>query len=1186
MNKPKNQLKIVDVSAVNGRIKSLLIKLVHNRPIFYTIGIVAIIGILIFGGVNTTGTPEFANATSTTVNGSVDTSVRTGVARNDTTSPAQVGAAIQGMTASSAVNFLAFDRWHDMNTLPSPNVGVLNIGAMISGGVAMIGSMLLAISSTIMWLMGLLLAMAMNLDLLGRLSLTIDHTFALITNDLLTNPASTAAIGILIVILIGMTIFRFMKGDGRRALLGLGIGGLAFLALIGMSTQAGKNHNDIAGGNKAPIASLAEPPGFSNGLITATETNVNLPDNWAAFSPGWIVSQTNVILKAGIGIVNRGINAVTDSVGTANINSSGTSICGRYIGAMYNAYDSAAVVSGNGNMDVLKSYDKLVRAVYFEPYVNAAFGDSNGAQNSWCRMAEVKAKSPAGEQAYLSEKAEVYREAIGWGDSTDGKPSLVTVNGNWTDARTGPSQAGDFFGTNVYSPNATDKMINYFAACNWNVSSNAALNPEWNGVLSANSKWKTSFLPWENVDNIINIAEGTTGTLTGTMCSKVATPGMDEFGFNKDEKSSEQFNYKEDPGSVIFAAFGVTGTFAKNFSPAIAQGNIGSYNYYQTTQGNGSLYSSLYGIIILIIIGMMAKYMLPLILGGIVAQALATVALMFLPISILLLIIPMSWSRKLIIMTGATVLSSFLVNLLFVAMTTITLSLTYILMYILVPTTVVAKNIIVIAGGAGSFITVLQTGLAVFLALKVVRIILTKVFAIDMSSLSKAAMSAGLLSGGAMLNAIGLQPPKLLNGRMDAGRGAKDIMNEARHRVGNTLSNVAHVSDVMDGMRKSRISPIDKAEKIAAGGLGGATSTDDLANVTETQGKSALSPNDTTLTRNSVLPTEVAIGSIPTPIGAPGSSLNSQVHPDADNLSSEQQQAANAQISNTANSLLGGYASDDQMSAINQPGDRGDLAALGTTPKRINEIIANNELPAFASNGGASPITTPEAARAAMTEFNSHADDIFNGSQLKDVGLAEKVLTQSILAGNNETGIEAAIREPKFSDRYLDEKTWLSIGAASEFSDVQRHALENSAASTTDQSYASVKSMASRFRRENGNSQSDGIAMVFEEAYLPHESGSVSSGTVSHSQIDFGSDPQNKFEHAGKGYEVGQVAQSLAGLTEAMQQSHEPQLTTTMPEQTIPKTPGIDQVNFLRKVADMSRGPGFTSNVVRWFQRG
>lgn len=1147
-------LIVADVDAINGRIKAIALRLFQNRVFLYLFGITALIGIIVVGGISFTGHPEFANAASTGA-------AKTFSFGNFTQSPAGYRDSLSSMSSSNAMNLLMWNRWHGSNTLPSPNVGILNIGAMASAGLTIVGSLLLSIASTIMWLVGLLLAMAINLNLLSRLSVTIDHSFALVTSNLL---AGSSILGLLLLILLSLTVFNFARGQGRKALLGFGIGAAAIFALIGMSTQANQNHNDQPGGNKSPIAAMSTTPTKNSpGIVTAGLVDTEKASNWAAFSPGWLIAEMNVVLKGATGVVTGAINSVTTAVGTDSINGASSSMCGRYITAMHDTYNSIPAVKANGNMGILESYDNLVQAVYFQPYVMAAYGSSNGAQNAWCRIAESRAGVAPGEQAYLSHKAGLYSELVGWTNASfqpttlgsGAAQTVVTPTGAWRDSKSS-GYAADFFGVNNYTIGAGNKAANYFAACTWGVNGKAKLNPEWDKVLSANFSVLGAFNPFD-LGAKIGVADGTNGMMNDQMCQKVALAGYQEFGFNgSSAHSATQFAFTENIGTAIFTGFGVIGTFAANFAPAIIAGNLGGYNYYTTTQGTGSFFALLYGFIILIILGMMARYILPLILGGIVAQVLATVALMFLPITIILMIVPATWSRKLFGITGLSVISAYLVNMLFLAVATVTLMIIHVLMYIFAPASAVQGVTEIVTGGVGTIIPVLQVGLAVFLGLKVVRMMLTKVFAIDMSNFGKAAMSAGLLSGGAVLVAAGFHAPKLLNRIPDAGRGPNDLAREARSRVGNGLSRVTRGADVLDRMRRG---PADAAADLAtksANGLGDtAASATDLADVTGTS-----SVKDAATAVGSPTPA-VAPATTATPTGKPGEGINAVINPVTDSsLTAGQHEAANQQILNVSNGLLA-PANDDQVKRIMQPGERGDLAALGTTPERLHEVLANNEVPAFATNSGASPFTTKEAAAANWAEAIARGAEAIATPQFQGMTRAERILTRSALSPQ-PIGV--------------DEKGNLID-------------IPNTGVHRSSEGYQPDPMLPGNYNDSSASNPRD-IPMIFEAPYLSHEAAGPSGaeywnkGEVAALYSDFGPDPKGIFQWSGREYDLASVVQSMPGLSHANEIPDTLYEVPTIPAQLLVMAPA-EKEHWLRKVADLGRGHGFEHDVARWFDR-
>jgi len=1223
----------IDVAVLNGRIKDTVIRVMtEHRALIYT----ALLALLVVGAVvGAFGHLDAANAMDSGSGGGA-------VALNDSSSPADVERAIPGLSSSQAMNFLLFDRWKGSTALPSPNVGILNIGAMLGGGQFLIGSLLFNIAALLIWLVGTLLGMALDLDLLAKLSMTIDHTFALVTGSVVGRTSSTSAgsagisVAFVIVLLIAICwiVFLFATGQARKALISFlfSFGAVGLLMVMSFAAQA--NHPDTGSGRAhSAISNLSKAPSGSKGIIQVNKADANNPKNWAVMSPGWFIAESNHVIGMITGVVTNVVNSVSTAVGSASLGTSSSGSCGAYIDQLHADFGKTSTVKSNGNLKLLTAYDNLTRAVYFEPYVAAAYGTTGGAENSWCRIAEMKAGVPAGEQAYVSHQAGLYKELVDWNNNGSG---VVSSSGAWKDFSDGGqdravTQAGDFFGTNTYSSDAVTKMTYYFAACTWTRGGDVKVAEGWKNVLSANWKAPSTFQPWAVA--AANSKDNDKNYITQGACNAVVSADQtNNFGFN-DDGNAAQFAYQEKTTNVVFNLFGgATGSYAKNFAPAIADGDTGAYSYYSTTQGNSAGFTALFGVMVLVIAGMVAKYMAPLILGAVIAMVVASLALMCLPIVLVAMIIPAQATRRLLGMVALTVLSASAINLMFVTVTNLVLVVMNLLLYVFSPLTGAAGALNAV-GGPGSLLNVIQVGLSVFLALKVTRVLLQRVFAIDMSSFGSAAMSAGLLSGSAVLNRMGVRAPQILNipSKGEMGSGARDWFQEMRGRGGEALGAVAaggrgiealrerfgnktdpNATPVDEGLTNAPTSDKDKSSVTKDDQFGlknGDLSKGDPNNPIKTDAKgNPIAPDGKLDEKGQFVPGQFADSKLfTTPdgkafFGAPGQQydpvtgqpINSPVsgitnaevnNPDA----YRREQAARAGILATNISAENGMTPDQQKSedtrAVNTAND---LLTGGKMPaERIEQIIQNNEFGgfteaqiekatknpnagAFAPDAGTSPITSAEAAATGFAKNQAAA--AANATE-QFVGKSEEEKLMTRLSIN---------RQPVGVDENGNPTELTPVTPGGGF-------VPTTGAFTASTDGTIINPVLPR--KGSSAVDPDVIPAVFDDSFMAHETGSrggyYTSEPVARLYTDMGDDPANTFVWGDQQYDLNGIAQ----------QAH-------LAEQPLPEDTGwgdsrpegdlvevandhgvvtVERVRLSQRAAELGRGPGVVNDAARWF---
>src|SRR5699024_3120968 len=252
-----------------------------------------------------------------------------------------------------------------------------------------------AIAGLGMFLIGVVLIFVISIDLLSKGVYTADYLFSSITGNLLGITESPGAIlaSIIIAVVVGLVGFIALPGLSRFTskigfqwgMRSIGIMVVAIAALMMMSLQSMKNHPNSGTEEKAPIASMAK--GDGSRLADAPDSGIEKPGNWAFGSPGWFVAGGNWMAQGATGFVNEFSQKISNAIDTGFTGRQ--SNCTQYVNGMHRIFNQTSASDNlGGKGSVLIAYDTLMNRLYFSNYAMAGFGNSTGANNSWCRMAE------------------------------------------------------------------------------------------------------------------------------------------------------------------------------------------------------------------------------------------------------------------------------------------------------------------------------------------------------------------------------------------------------------------------------------------------------------------------------------------------------------------------------------------------------------------------------------------------------------------------------------------------------------------------------------------------------------------------------------------------------------------------------------------------------------------------------
>lgn len=429
----------------------------HRLPILLVANVIIVLVLL--GGVkpfSTTTPPAYGASLLVSASGPV--------------SPAQLGQNLSNDNslnggASSACYYLEQCRWSSVDTIPEPPVGITSIGNVFGAAMGVISGIFFAVAGTVLSVIGLVLREAMSGDFLMNAAFVIDkvfyETWRVVSNVGVGDSAIgtiSSVFGFAVILSFALVLLKLFLPKSHHygsvssaGHLFLRIFLVATLICI-MAVQSQKNHASVPGESQVGIAAGAVCGYNGNGQISsngsgcassisggASALNASLssvedhPSNWAALSPGWLIAETTSLGNDIGGVAATLVNSITSATDFINANSTQNSDCARYIGAMHDAFQQTGWYKGNnigaGKGGVLIDWDNLENAIYFQPYIEAAFGNSQGAKNSWCRTAEIESGSSTASQVMLARDAGLYSNFVGVGGlGACPVPSDVVVN--------------------------------------------------------------------------------------------------------------------------------------------------------------------------------------------------------------------------------------------------------------------------------------------------------------------------------------------------------------------------------------------------------------------------------------------------------------------------------------------------------------------------------------------------------------------------------------------------------------------------------------------------------------------------------------------------------------------------------------------------------------------------------------
>lgn len=427
-------------------------------------------------------------------------------------------------TLFGACNYLMYCRWAASVKTPAPSGSFTNISEIPNSTGAAIGTILFALTGMAYLILGIIMQIALSIDVVSKGIFISDYVFAhLISGSLLSSQGDVAdeafissgqvVLGtVLLLMFIAYAIQfgiiptrSFTWGPfaaamaTRRLIMSLIMSLALFGMILIMSYAAQRNHPEFNSANPAPIAEQVGTVDEMSALGVGVRGSfgddriqaMSEPSNWAIMSPGWMSAWTSKVMYSIGGVFTGAVNSLSSTmVGISDRDSIGT--CTYYTDAMHSVFRSTPAARGMGGRgEILITYDQMVRGLHFNNF-RMAFGSSTvSSSNSWCRAAEAQAESPIADQIMISRTAGLYKELIGVG-SVGPKPingangdrvggELVDKDGNWTspDAQVA---AGTIFGPYFESQDTLNRSSMYFAVCQWTPGKSVSINGEWHGV--------------------------------------------------------------------------------------------------------------------------------------------------------------------------------------------------------------------------------------------------------------------------------------------------------------------------------------------------------------------------------------------------------------------------------------------------------------------------------------------------------------------------------------------------------------------------------------------------------------------------------------------------------------------------------------------------------------------------------
>lgn len=678
-------------------------------------------------------------------------------------------------SGNSAKRVLPVERWRGVFRINSPKVGIIGANQftieMLQSASA---TFLFSIAVMIVYIISSIITIAAFFSGFNKSFYYVDFLFAEIGQSLFNNGDSkllgaTSIVMFIVVLALIIFLVRSLANSNVNLAKNL-LKGMFFLALLSFTVNASAaNHSSTSSRSIST---------FMQADSATQEQIVSSPSSWQPGSAGWYMSIIHDIGNSFNGIIGHvtgtAIETTQRTINKTKNQSATQSGCIAYTSAMYDIYNESysrnTVSTGLGA--IVESFSRLNDKVILQPYMLAAYGNTESAQNSWCRSMEISVNAPTGEQVFIAKKANLYKEIIEKVEEVNWRPgSEEAKNYGYFRAISmfGPSfpvpSNGDFF-------DGAMAASMYFAACNWEPGGSVFLNPEWEGVTTADHRTKkiskkyclavlyktgdenNSFAKeireekkeeQKEKPKALNIIVDVFRTAVykfkqGDEQSNTSLARDTEWGL-LNEDVAPAFRYADFTGSLgyVLSTHTLDSARGKFMTEGIttSSGEVNpAFSFYSKMRGQAGNLAHLFSLFALVSAILIGRYILPLVCGLFIARSIAIVAAILAPLVLLTMIIPNKKSEEI----GKKVFTSIVFSAIASGVFTFVLGIAIIISNILEMT--------LHDPGHSPFLQNLEIMLSLILALFTINLITKKIFKVDFKDFRKSAVAAGSLSFG------------------------------------------------------------------------------------------------------------------------------------------------------------------------------------------------------------------------------------------------------------------------------------------------------------------------------------------------------------------------------------------------------------------------------------------------------
>lgn len=384
-----------------------------------------------------------------------------------------------------ATSYLPVSTWStEIGTFSSaPDLKGFEWASMISNLIAFIAGWIVAMVGYLWMIIMFVVAFAFSADIATRGIHFIDFMTAWVSS--LLTSSTGAMIGIVPIIFLAalsvQMIALIFPGKGgkllgtrsgnmaagtaiREVIVSIAISLGAFCAFVFMGAQAQKNHDltsqgivqNISSTEKSAIGKLAtqenqakavaEDIGSNAGVKAVEVQNVltadipvsaiKEPENWATFSPGWILGNLFKVINWGTAKIVEIPLTLSQATNQSSITGNDVNSCNIYIDGkrgLFLATPAAGTYELASNLMV--SMDIMFQRLVLDPYSQAAFGGGGSGSSAYCRVLESASGTSTGEQVLAMRASGLYGAIVGTGGmgtiGGEGSADIVAPGNPW-----------------------------------------------------------------------------------------------------------------------------------------------------------------------------------------------------------------------------------------------------------------------------------------------------------------------------------------------------------------------------------------------------------------------------------------------------------------------------------------------------------------------------------------------------------------------------------------------------------------------------------------------------------------------------------------------------------------------------------------------------------------------------------